>query len=126
MRLWIFFAGLNALIAVAAGAYGAHGLADLPPDRVMIYETAVRYQFLHALPMFALAWLADRSGSRIFDLAGVAFLFGIVLFCGTLYSVAIKGALPPNLPNPAPIGGAGFMAGWGLIVLGAILPGSFR
>ena len=126
MRLWLFFAGLNAFIAVAAGAYGVHALADLPPDRAMLYQTAVHYQFMHALPLLAIAWLADRSGARIFDLAGVAFLFGIVLFCATLYTIAVKGGLPPNLPNPAPVGGGGFLVGWALLMLGAILPGSFR
>jgi len=126
MRVWLFFAGLNAFIAVAASAYGVHALADLPPDRMSLYQTAVQFQFMHAVPMLAIAWLADRTGRRIFDLAGVAFLFGIVFFCGTLYVLAVKGALPPNLPNPTPIGGGGFLVGWALIVLGAILRGSFR
>src|SRR5262249_15956394 len=60
---WVAALGaLNAFIAVAAGAFGAHALrARLEPERLAVFETGARYQMYHALGLFAAAWLLSRG-----------------------------------------------------------------
>ncbi|MBF0129168.1 MAG: DUF423 domain-containing protein [Alphaproteobacteria bacterium] len=108
MRLWIFLAAVNGVLALAAGAYAAHGVSE--PQNVMLLEQASRYQMIHALALFGVAWLADRwPGSPPVRLAGMLFLAGIVLFCGTLSLHATTGLYLRALP---PVGGIAFMGGW--------------
>ena len=109
MRPWVVLAGINGLIAVGLGAYGAHGLAH-DPHLQSLAERASQYQLLHALAVLAADRLAE-GGRRIAHWAAGLFMAGIVLFSGSLYFKAIvAGPLP--VPMLTPAGGVSFMVGW--------------
>ena len=102
------------LLAVALGAFGAHGLKDvLTQDMKAIYETGVRYQAYHALALFVVAWLCERAPSRA-SAAGVCFAAGILLFSGSLYALSLTGVR--KLGAITPIGGLFFLAGWTILL----------
>jgi uncharacterized membrane protein YgdD (TMEM256/DUF423 family) len=112
---------LFALIGVAAGAFGAHALKSwLPVERIGVFDTAVRYQGLHALALFACAWVLQNWPSRIALAAGVCFAAGIMLFCGSLYVVALAGE--PRFGIVTPFGGIAFLAGWTLLAVALLKP----
>ncbi|HEX6642045.1 MAG TPA: DUF423 domain-containing protein [Thermoanaerobaculia bacterium] len=120
-RTFLALAALSGLIAVAAGAFGAHALeARLATDRLAIFETAARYQMYHALALVGVAWAAQAlpSASGTLAASGWAFVFGTLVFCGSLYLFALGG--PRWLGAITPIGGLGFLAGWALLGLGAL------
>jgi len=104
MRLWLGIAAVNGALAVAAGAFAAHGLrGHLAPEMLSAWETGARYHMYHALAMA----LAALAGSRW---SPMLFLGGIVLFCGSLYGLALGG--PGWLGPVTPLGGALLIAGW--------------
>ena len=111
---------LNAFIAVAAGAFGAHGLKSrISAEALVTYETGARYQMYHALALFAVAWLVTRGGNGV-KLAGTGgwlFQAGIVLFSGSLYAYALTGVRSFALVTP--VGGLAFLVGWILVALSA-------
>ena len=113
---------LFALTAVAAGAFGAHGLrAWLPAPRMGTFETAVRYQGLHALGLFACAWALQTWAGRLALAAGACFAAGIVLFCGSLYVLALTGE--PRFGFVTPLGGMSLLAGWALLTAAIVRSG---
>ncbi len=104
MRLWLGIAAVNGALAVAAGAFAAHGLkARLAPDLLTVWETGARYHMYGALAM-ALAALAGARLSPAF------FCAGIVLFSGSLYGLAL--GAPGWLGPVTPVGGACLIAGF--------------
>jgi uncharacterized membrane protein YgdD (TMEM256/DUF423 family) len=109
----VFFAlgSLSGLVAVAAGAFGAHGLRSrLAPDLLAVFETAARYQMYHALALLAVAWAAGRWPGALVTWAGWLFIAGTLLFSGSLYALALTGAR--WLGAVTPVGGICFLAGW--------------
>jgi len=105
-----------ALLAVGLGAFGAHALRTrLEPDFQSVYKTGVRYHFYHALALFAVAWLAETRPSVWVSAAGWAFLAGIVLFSGSLYTLSLSGQR--WLGAITPFGGLAFLAGWMLLLV---------
>jgi uncharacterized membrane protein YgdD (TMEM256/DUF423 family) len=101
-------------IAVAAGAFGAHGLRGrLEPEMLAVFETAVRYQMYHALALLAVAWATTRWPDGGAGLAGWLFVAGIVVFSGSLYVLALSGLR--WLGAVTPLGGLCFLAGWGTL-----------
>ncbi|SMH62466.1 DUF423 domain-containing protein [Azospirillum agricola] len=111
-RGWIVFAALNGAVAVATGAYASHGLAG-DPRAQELFRTAGQYQMWHALALVAVVVLAGRADGwarGALRLAGWLFVAGILLFCGTLYTLATSGPLPVAMTAPA--GGWSFMLGW--------------
>jgi uncharacterized membrane protein YgdD (TMEM256/DUF423 family) len=101
-------------VAVAAGAFGAHGLRDrLAPDMLAVFETAVRYQMYHALALVGVAWAVTRWPGAGAGLAGWLFVAGIALFSGSLYVLALSGVR--WLGAITPFGGLCFLAGWGVL-----------
>ena len=106
-----FVAGISGLIAVAAGAFGAHSLrARLDPAMLAVFETGGRYQLMHALAMLAAAWAVDRTGRPLAATAGWLFVVGTVLFSGSLYALALSGIT--RLGAVTPFGGLCLLAGW--------------
>jgi uncharacterized membrane protein YgdD (TMEM256/DUF423 family) len=107
---WIAIGALNAALAVAAGAFAAHGLRDRLDARALeVFETGARYHMYHALALIA-AGVVASSGARGAQTAGWIFQIGIVLFSGSLYALALTGA--KGLGAITPLGGLAFLAGW--------------
>lgn len=122
-RTWLLTGALNGLLAVAAGAFGAHGLEGaVPPADLAAFRTAFNYHMYHALALLAVAWQAEKStGARPICVAGWCFLTGIILFCGSLYVLGVTGSRA--LVLLAPLGGVLFMAGWGALAWFALRNG---
>lgn len=111
-RLFLFLGSVSGLLSVAAGAFGAHVLRQsLAPASLATFATAVDYQALHALALCVVAWAQGRWHGRVLaGLAGWLFVAGTVLFCGSLYVVALAGW--SAAATLAPVGGACFIGGW--------------
>jgi uncharacterized membrane protein YgdD (TMEM256/DUF423 family) len=129
---WLRIGALAGFLAVAFGAFGAHGLkdrlkpaasdsadeADFKLRRLENFETAARYNAVHALAIVAvgLMGLAGRSSPAL-QVAGWSFVVGIVLFSGSLYAYGLTGLR--WLGAVTPFGGVGFLIGWLAMAVGA-------
>jgi len=122
----LLFASLFGAIAVALGAFGAHGLEKITSDQKILhgFQTAVQYQMYHSLALFAVAIIYEKFPQRLVKWAANCFITGIILFSGSLYlltflkiqeSDAIRFAGPVT-----PLGGVFFIAGWLLLFTGII------
>ena len=110
---------ISALIAIAAGAFGAHGLrARLTPDLLAVFETAARYQMYHALALLAVAWASSRWPVGSVRAAGWLFIAGTIVFSGSLYVLSLTGQR--WLGAITPIGGVLFLAGWLALAIGVL------
>lgn len=129
MIRWIaFVAGIVGALAVALGAYAAHGLEanllerGLSPEQVAkklnTADIAVRYHLVHAVALLALAAPAATVAPRRRAAAAVFFLLGLAMFCGILYAQSIGSLVGLNLV--VPLGGICFILGW-LITAAAAL-----
>jgi len=117
-RLFLTLGAVSAFVAVAAGAFGAHGLrARLAPDLLAVFETAARYQMYHALALLAVAWVTARWPGPLPQWAGWLFVVGTVLFSGSLYALALTSVR--WLGAITPLGGVAFLAGWLCLALAA-------
>jgi uncharacterized membrane protein YgdD (TMEM256/DUF423 family) len=117
-RLFFSIGALSAIVAVAAGAFGAHALRTrLSPEYLAVFETAARYQMYHALALLAVAWAVNRWPGLLPIWAGWLFLVGTVLFSGSLYALALTGARWWGAVTP--LGGVAFLAGWVCLALSA-------
>jgi uncharacterized membrane protein YgdD (TMEM256/DUF423 family) len=117
-RQLILTGAINMFIAVAAGAFGAHGLKQiLSAEMLAIWQTAVTYQMAHALGLLAVALLLPRLQSGLAAWAGSAMLAGIVIFSGSLYVLALTGIR--MLGAITPIGGVAFLLAWVLLAAAA-------
>ena len=117
-RLLVILAALNMMIAVGAGAFGAHGLKNvLSSDMLAIWHTAVTYQVMHALGMLAIALLMPRLEQPLLGVAGAVMLAGIVIFSGSLYALALSGVR--ILGAITPIGGVAFLVAWAMVAWAA-------
>jgi uncharacterized membrane protein YgdD (TMEM256/DUF423 family) len=108
-----------AFLAVALGAFGAHGLRTrLSPEMLAVFETGVRYQMFHALAILIVGLVLGRFDGWMFRAAAWAFTAGIVLFSGSLYLLALTGVT--ILGAITPLGGLAFLIGWGLLAVAAV------
>ncbi|MBE0469465.1 MAG: DUF423 domain-containing protein [Methyloprofundus sp.] len=116
----LFLCALCAFIAVAMGAFGAHGLQDiLTPDMLAVYKTAVTYQMWHALGLGLIALLrAQHPEVNLLKYAAWTMFSGIILFSGSLYLLSLSGL--KWLGMITPIGGVCFLAAWVLIMIFSI------
>jgi len=103
-----------AFLAVALGAFGAHGLAGrLSPGDLATFETAARYQMYHALGLILVAALSAGVPGFRARVAGWAFTLGILLFSGSLYALVLTGQRWMGAITP--LGGVSFLVGWGAL-----------
>ncbi len=117
-RLFFVLGAVSGALSVAAGAFGAHALkARLAPELLAIFDTAARYQALHALALLAAAWACTRWPGRAARVAGWCFVLGTVLFSGSLYALALSGVRALGAITPA--GGVLLIAGWLALALAA-------
>lgn len=111
MKLWLSIGALSGFLAVAIGAFGAHGLGSrVSPEQLATFEIGARYHMYHALALLAVAWLASREPGLVVSVAGWAFVVGTVLFSGSLYYLGATGSKALVLVTP--MGGVAFMIGW--------------
>ncbi|MFO0973538.1 MAG: DUF423 domain-containing protein [Phycisphaerae bacterium] len=120
-RQWLALAATNGLIAVAAGAFAAHGLRHrLDAESLAIFETAARYQMYHALALGLVAalHLAGAAPMRPMRVAAIAFTLGILIFSGSLYVYSLTHWRPAALITP--VGGTAFLVGWLMLAVVAL------
>ena len=104
-------AGVLLALATVFGAFGAHALkAHLSPDRLEVYETAVRYHFFHALGLLGVGFALRTIDSSPLRGAAMLIVIGIVLFSGSLYALTF--GAPRAMGIVTPVGGLALIAGW--------------
>ena len=104
-------AALTGAAAVVLGAFGAHALRDsLDEHALATWHTAVDYQFWHALALLGVGLLARERVTTFLRVAAITFLVGLVLFCGSLYLLAL--GAPRGVGAITPLGGLAFIVGW--------------
>ena len=118
VRLWLVIAALNGALAVAFGAFAAHGLSQqLDAHALGVFETGARYHMYHALAMGLAALAMQGKAARTATWSASLFLAGIILFSGSLYALALTGERVFAFVTP--VGGVSFLAGWVLLALAA-------
>ena len=119
VALALILGGLFGLTGVAAGAFGAHGLKQsVSASDLEIWKTGAHYQQLHAAVLIGVAGAARYLGPSQVRVIVSLLTLGIVVFAGALYTLALGG--PRWLGAVAPVGGLSLMAGWAMIVVGAL------
>jgi uncharacterized membrane protein YgdD (TMEM256/DUF423 family) len=122
--VWLAIGALSAALAVAMGAFGAHGLRGSTQAsvsqgtlseaerqrRLETFDTAARYQMYHALGLLVVGLLASSRPSLGVSIAGWAFVVGTLLFSGSLYALVLSGI--KVLGAITPFGGAAMIVGW--------------
>ena len=124
-RVLLIGSGVAGFLAVALGAFGAHGLkgrlAGTADETLRMgwWQTGAQYHLAHALAIAVAAWLVSRGGGTAATVSGWAFVAGIVLFSGSLYVMTLTGIR--GLGAVTPIGGVAFLVGWAAVVVAALL-----
>lgn len=111
-KLFLIIGSIAMALAVAFGAFGAHGLKEMLNQEMLdIFETGVRYHFYHAIGLLFIGviahWLPD---SLLLQWSGWLMLAGIIIFSGSLYILSISGIR--WLGAVTPLGGLCFIVGW--------------
>ena len=117
-QVFLTIAAVLGGLSVALGAFGAHALEGKLSDRAQeIFETATRYQMYHALALMLVAVLLSRAeaAQSWLTTAGVALIVGVLLFCGSLYTISFSGI--KGFGAVAPLGGLALMIGWGCLAV---------
>jgi uncharacterized membrane protein YgdD (TMEM256/DUF423 family) len=115
-RLFLVMAALLGGTAVAGGAFATHALRDqLSETSLRIFETGIRYQMYHALALLGVALMMARADilSSWLVTAGWAFVGGVLIFSGSLYTLSLSQI--KILGAVAPIGGVALILGWGAL-----------
>ncbi|MGE6487271.1 DUF423 domain-containing protein [Paenisporosarcina sp. NPDC076898] len=122
MPFFIIAGAINAFLAVAFGAFGAHALKEKLSEKYLaIWETAVQYQMYHAIGLIVIGILMSTNIiGHVSQLswAGYLMLAGIVIFSGSLYVLSLSGI--GILGAITPIGGVAFLAAWVLVIVAAV------
>lgn len=108
----LLIAALNGLLVVLLGAFGAHALETrIHAELLATWNTSVQYHMFHTLALFGLALLQrEQTAQRDLQLTASLFMGGLVLFCGSLYVLALTGARWLGMITP--LGGVLFLAAW--------------
>lgn len=125
-RTYLIAAAVFGGLAVALGAFGAHGLERITADEKILhgFHTGTQYQLYHTLALLAVAILYEKLPVTWMKLAGNCFIAGIVLFSGSLYLLTflkIQESGATRLVGPVtPLGGLFFIGGWICLLAGAV------
>lgn len=114
---YIIIAGYLGALTVALGAFGAHTLKTmLSPAAMEIFETGIKYQFIHVLALLAVGIMYKQQQGKNLVWAARLFILGIILFSGSLYALSVIITSGNNsfrwVGAITPLGGVGFIAGW--------------
>ena len=125
MKLFLILGAVHAFLAVALGAFGAHGLKKLvSAETVQVFQTGVQYQMYHAIALLLTGFLYEKCPPRLVKTAGMLFLIGIILFSGSLYLITAGKAMENAALDKAgiitPVGGLAFIGGWLFLFMAAI------
>ena len=117
-KFFLILGSLNAMLTVILGAFGAHALKNrLSPELLGAYDTAAQYHFYHALGLlFVGVLLLSMPQNTLIKYSGLIMFFGILLFSGSLYALAISGIKGIGIITP--FGGLCFIAAWLLLAVG--------
>lgn len=103
-------------LSVIMGAFGAHALKDkISEYSMLVYDKAVLYQFFHAFGILFVAVLGQIIGTKELNICGILFIFGILLFSGSLFVLAITDI--KWLGAITPIGGTLFIVSWIILIV---------
>ncbi len=127
-RLCIVAGAMALFLGIVAGAFGSHALArHLTPAMLVVFHTGVEYQLVHGLGLILIGIASEMSsgkhppgerapGARLLVAAATCMGVGILLFCGSLYLLAL--GAPRALGMLAPAGGTAFLVAWVLFAIG--------
>ncbi|MBN8857677.1 MAG: DUF423 domain-containing protein [Sphingobacteriales bacterium] len=126
-KRFIQYAAILGALSVILGAFGAHALKKLVgADQITTFETGVRYQFYHTFALLAIGILYRRMPGKLMEWAGILFISGIVLFCGSLYILTLLEATEnvglKSIGAITPLGGLCFIGGWICLFIQALKP----
>lgn len=111
MKTIAIFTGLSGFLAVALGAFGAHGLrGSVDPSLLDVWQTAVQYQMYHALVLLLIVLAGSLQPLRLLNWAAGLLIAGTLLFSGSLYALVLSGI--KTLGMVTPVGGVLFLLGW--------------
>ena len=117
----IITASVFAAVAVLLGALGTHALEGLiTTDKLISFETGIRYQFYHAIALLAITGLQYNFKSKFYNYSALFFIIGIILFSGSIYLLSLREII--NSPQliilgpVTPLGGISFIIGWLLLI----------
>jgi len=114
MKLFFLLGIINGFLAVALGAFGAHGLEGRISEKsIAIWEKAVHYQMFHTTALLVTGLLMLKYQATSLTAAGWAFFIGIVIFSGSLYIYATTSIKAFAIVTP--LGGVSFLVGWVLL-----------
>jgi len=120
MKLFMIIGAVNAFLAVALGAFGAHGLEGKVPAKYLeTWQTGVTYQMFHAVGILIIGiLLGNLPATSLLSWSGWLMLIGIILFSGSLYvltltQISVLGAITP-------LGGVSFLVAWVLLIIAAV------
>lgn len=119
-RLAILLGAGNAALAIVLGAFAAHAIKDSLSERMLaIFNTGVEYHLYHGLGLIILGILIKQFPTTILlNIAVYLMLFGIIIFCGSLYALSLTGIT--KLGMITPFGGVALIAAWICIVIAFI------
>jgi uncharacterized membrane protein YgdD (TMEM256/DUF423 family) len=119
-KLFLIIGSILGGTGVMIGAFGAHALKTLleTSGRLETFETAVKYQFYHALALIMLGILMNNQQHSLYHYSGYSFLIGTLIFSGSLYILCLTGITKFGMVTP--LGGVLMIAGWVFLMLGII------
>lgn len=119
-RLTILLGAGNAALAIVLGAFAAHAIKNSLSERMLaVFNTAVEYHLYHALGLIVIGILIKQfPTAALLNIAVYLMLFGIIVFCGSLYALSLTGVT--KLGMITPFGGIAFIAAWVCVVIAFI------
>lgn len=120
LRLFVILGSLNMALAIAIGAFGAHGLkGKIDSNMLANWNTGAHYHIIHAIALICIGLLLAKLGTNgsLVSTAGWLLIVGIILFSGSLYVMALTNI--KVLGAITPIGGISFIIGWMLVTIAA-------
>ncbi|WP_026907766.1 DUF423 domain-containing protein [Paucisalibacillus globulus] len=114
MKIFLILGAINGFLAVALGAFGAHGLEGKISEKALgTWDKAVTYQMFHTVALFVTGLIGMKIQSGSLHMAGWLFLIGIIIFSGSLYIYSTTGI--KTFAMITPLGGVAFLVGWILL-----------